>query len=499
MASPVTRQASATETPNVWKVIFAASGGTLIEWYDFFIFGSLANILAVKFYPPGNDTFALIAYLATFAVGFVVRPFGALFFGRIGDFLGRRIAFIITLTVMGFATVAIGLLPAFETAGWFSPIVLIFIRVMQGLALGGEYGGAAVFVAEHVPDGKRGYYTSYIQVTASFGFVLSLAAIIATQQSLTPAAFEIWGWRLPFLLSIVLVLVSLYVRIRMKESPIFRHLKAAGMRSAKPLTDAFANWTNLKQVLISLFGATAGQGVIWYTGSFYALFYLQTILRLNPQMAHVVIAIATLAALPFYVIFGALSDRFGRKKLMMASMLLAVFAYLPIYRGMQKAAGNNVVTVSSVKDQVTGAIHLTPLTTDATGQLVPAREAVDPDKTALILLVMLQVFLSAMTYGPIASYLVEAFPAKVRYTSLSLPYHIGNGVFGGLLPLIGLSLCASTGNIYAGLYYPIAVAGLCFICGTVLLKETHGTLIWDEFNTSAVEPLKETGSVGGAD
>lgn len=493
MASPLTHQAS-TETPSVWKVIFAASGGTLIEWYDFFIFGSLSTVLAVKFYPPGNDTFALIAYLATFAVGFVVRPFGALFFGSIGDFLGRRVAFIITLTVMGFSTVAIGLLPTFKTAGWFSPLVLIFIRVMQGLALGGEYGGAAVFVAEHVPDGKRGYYTSFIQVTASVGFVLSLAAVIATQQNMNPAAFQDWGWRLPFLLSIVLVLASLYVRIRMKESPIFRHLKSTGMHSAKPLTDALANWTNLKQVLISLLGATAGQGVIWYTGSFYALFYLQTILKLNPHASHVVVLIGTLAALPFYVIFGALSDRIGRKKIMVTAMLLAAIVYLPIYHGMQKAAGNNVVAVSSVEDRVTGAIHLTPLTTDETGRIVPAREAVDADRTSLILLVMLQVFLSAMTYGPIASYLVEAFPAKVRYTSLSLPYHIGNGIFGGLLPLIGLSLCASTGNIYAGLYYPIAVAALCFICGALLLKETYGTLIWNEINVPAAEPLKETGS-----
>ena len=490
MASPLTRPAPGTET-NVWKILFAASAGTLIEWYDFFIFGSLSAVLATKFYPPGNDTFALIAYLATFAVGFVVRPFGALFFGRIGDFVGRRIAFILTLTIMGFSTAAIGLLPTFKTAGWFAPMILIFIRVLQGLALGGEYGGAAVFVAEHVADDKRGYYTSFIQVTASFGFVLSLGAVIATQQSMAPASFQSWGWRLPFLLSIVLVLASLYVRIRMKESPIFKHLKATGMRSAKPLADALANWTNLKQVLISLLGATAGQGVVWYTGSFYALFYLQTILHVNVQKAHVVVAIATLAALPLYVFFGALSDRIGRKKLMMTSMLLAALTYLPIYHGMQKAAGNNVVSVSSVKDHVTGAIRLTPLTRDDSGKLVAAHEAANANQPALIFLVWIQVFLSAMTYGPIASYLVEAFPAKVRYTSLSLPYHIGNGVFGGLLPLIGLSLCASTGNIFAGLYYPIAMAAMCFICGTILLKETHSTKIWNELKSAAIEPVKE--------
>jgi MFS family permease len=473
-------------------VIFAASAGTLIEWYDFFIFGSLTTVLAVKFYPPGNDTFALIAYLATFAVGFVVRPFGALVFGRIGDFVGRRIAFIITLTVMGFSTASIGLLPTFKTAGWLSPVILIFIRVLQGLALGGEYGGAAVFVAEHVSDGKRGFYTSFIQITASLGFVLSLGAIIATQQSMNPAAFQDWGWRLPFLLSIVLVVVSLFVRIRMKESPIFRHLKTAGMSSAKPLTEAFTNWTNLKQVLISLLGATAGQGVVWYTGSFYALFYLQTILRVKPHTAHVVVAVATVAAIPFFTVFGALSDRVGRKRLMMTALILAAVTYLPIYHAMQKAAGNNVVTVSSVKDRVTGAIRLTPLTRDAAGKLVPAREAGNANLPMLAFLVWMQVFLACMTYGPIAAYLVEAFPAKVRYTSLSLPYHIGNGVFGGLLPLIGLSLCASTGNIYAGLYYPLGVAAMSFLFGVTFLKETNGTLIWREVHHPNAEPVNET-------
>ena len=480
MAAPLTSQAPAGGALHIGRIIFAASTGTLIEWYDFFIFGSLITILAVKFYPPGNDTFALIAYLATFAVGFVVRPFGALVFGRIGDFLGRRIAFINTLTVMGFSTAAIGLLPTFKTEGWFSPMILILIRILQGLALGGEYGGAAVFVAEHVSDRKRGYYTSFIQITASLGFVLSLAAIIATQQSMNSAAFQDWGWRMPFLLSIVLVAVSLYVRIRMRESPIFQHLKSTGTRSVQPLTDAFGNWTNLRQVLISLFGATAGQGVVWYTASFYALFYLQTILRLNSHTAHIVVAIATACGIPFYTVFGALSDRIGRKKIMMAAMLLAAFSYIPIYHAMQKAAGNNVITVSSVKDRVTGALRLTPLTIDATGKLVPAQEARHPNLPMIGILVWCQVFFAAMTYGPIAAYLVEAFPAKIRYTSLSLPYHIGNGIFGGLLPLIGLSLSASTGNIYAGLYYPIAVAVVCFICGTLLLKETRGTLIWDE-------------------
>jgi len=453
----------------------------MIEWYDFYIFGSLATVLSLKFYPPGNDTFALIAYLATFAVGFLVRPFGALFFGRLGDLAGRRIAFIITLTIMGFSTASIGLLPTYQMAGWFAPIVLIFIRVLQGLALGGEYGGAAVFVAEHVPDNRRGFYTSFIQITATLGLFISLAVIVATQQSMAPATFQDWGWRLPFLLSIVLVGISLYIRLKMKESPIYKQIKAAGMTSTKPLTDALTKWSNLKLLLISLAGATAGQGVVWYTGQFYALFYLQTVLKLNAKSANIDVAIALLCAMPFFTIFGALSDRIGRKKLMMSALLLSVIFYIPIYKGMQQAAGNNVVSVTSVKDKVTGQIKLTPLTIDrVTGKTTPAKVAENASHPMLILYVWLQVILVCMIYGPIAAYLVEAFPAKVRYTSVSLPYHIGNGVFGGLLPLIGLGLCATTGNIYAGLYYPIGVAAISFVCGMLFLKETHGTLIWAE-------------------
>jgi MFS family permease len=470
---------------SIARVLVGSATGTMIEWYDFYIFGSLTAVLAIKFYPPGNDTFALIAYLATFAVGFLVRPFGALFFGRIGDLVGRRIAFIITLTIMGFSTASIGLLPTFKSAGWFAPVSLIVIRMLQGLALGGEYGGAAVYVAEHVPDGKRGFYTSFIQITATLGLFVSLAVILATQQSMAPATFQQWGWRLPFLLSLVLVVISLYIRIRMKESPIYTQLKSAGMHSAKPLTDALTQWSNLKQVLVSLLGATAGQGVVWYTGQFYALFYLQTILKVNARTANIVVAVALLAGMPFFTVFGALSDRIGRKKLMMAALLIAVVTYIPIYKGMQQAAGNNVVTVSSVKDKVTGAIKLTPLTRDDSGKLVPAKEAVSANQPMLMLLVWVQVIFVCMVYGPIAAYLVEAFPAKVRYTSVSLPYHIGNGVFGGLLPLIGLGLCASTGNIYAGLYYPMAVAAVTFLVGVFLLKETHGTLIWEEVSAKS--------------
>ena len=467
---------------SIWRVIFASSVGTMIEWYDFYIFGSLATTLALKFYPPGNDTFAYIAYLATFAVGFLVRPFGALFFGRIGDIVGRKYAFIVTLSIMGGATAAIGLLPTYRTAGLFAPIILIIIRVLQGLALGGEYGGAAVYVAEHVPDKKRGFYTSFIQITASLGFFLSLLAILLTQQSMSKDSFQDWGWRIPFLLSLLLVSVSLYVRLKMKESPIFMHIKSTGQTSASPLKEAFTKWTNLKRVLISLFGATAGQGVIWYIGQYYALFYLATILKVNPKTVNIVVAVAVLAALPFFTLFGWLSDRIGRKWIMMAACLLAVVSYIPIYKQMQQAAGTNVVTVTSTKDKATGAIKLTAMTVDATGQNVPAKEAVSPDTTKLGILVFIQVLLVCMIYGPIAAYLVEAFPAKIRYTAMSLPYHIGNGVFGGMLPLIGLWLCARTGYIYAGLYYPMAVAFITLIVGSLLLRETHGVRIWDEYD-----------------
>src|SRR6266403_881805 len=396
---------------SIWRVILASSVGTMIEWYDFYIFGSLAAVLSPKFYPAGNDTIALIAYLSTFAVGFLVRPFGALFFGRIGDLVGRKYAFLVTLTIMGGATALIGFLPTFASAGWFAPITLLAI---------------------------------------------------------------------PFLISIVLVSISLYIRLKMKESPIFASIKSAGMTSAQPLKDAFGKWDNLKRVLISLLGATAGQGVVWYTGQFYALFYMQTVLKINTRTANIIIAIALLIGMPLFTLFGWLSDKIGRKKIMMAGCLIAVLTYIPIYKAMEFYAGNNVETVKSTKNKVTGAIALTPLSRDASGALVPAKEAPNPNVPMLVLLVLIQVVYVCMVYGPIAAYLVEAFPAKIRYTSLSLPYNIGNGVFGGMVPLIGLSSCAATGNILAGLYYPMIVASMTFIVGSLLLKETHGHKIWDE-------------------
>jgi MFS family permease len=467
-------------TGRIWLVILASAVGTMIEWYDFYIFGSLAAIVAPLIYPPGNSTFQYLAYLATFAVGFVVRPFGALFFGRIGDLVGRKYAFIVTLSIMGGATALIGVLPTFATAGWFSPIALIAIRILQGLALGGEYGGAAVYVAEHVPDGRRGFYTSFIQITATLGLFVSILVILGTQGNMSADAFKSWGWRVPFLLSAILVAISLYIRLKMQESPIFATIKSAGMSSLQPLKDAFTNWPNVKQVAISLFGATAGQGVVWYTGQFFALFYMQAILKVNPKTANEVIVWALLFGMPLFTFFGWLSDKIGRKWIMMAGCLLAAVSYLPLYHAMHDAVGNNIVAVKGSKAQATGATVLNPQTVDASGNLVPAKIASAPDTKKLILLVWIQMIWVCMVYGPIAAYLVEAFPARIRYTSLSLPYHIGNGVFGGLLPLIGLWVSAATGNLYAGLWYPMGVAGLTFIVGSLLLRDTRGVRIWQE-------------------
>lgn len=486
----------------IWQVIGASSVGTMIEWYDFYIFGSLTWAIAPLFYPPEDQTFAYIAYLATFAVGFVVRPFGALFFGRIGDIVGRKYAFLVTLLIMGGATAVIGFLPTYSQIGYAAPIILLLIRVLQGLALGGEYGGAAVYVAEHVPDESRGFYTSFIQITATLGLFLSLAVILIVQNTMSPDQFSgkadgIGGWRIPFLISIALVAVSLYIRLRMKESPIFAHLKSTGMHSASPLIEAFTHWDNLKRVLISLFGATAGQGVVWYTGQFYALFYLQSILNVNATSANYIVAIALLLGMPFFVFFGWLSDRVGRKWIIMAGLFFAILSYLPVYKAMQYAAGENVVTVTSTKNPATGAITLTPMGRRSDSLIYPDEPSPkvfvyssftdlisNPWAWVLILLVFIQVIWVTMVYGPIAAYLVEAFPAKIRYTALSLPYHIGNGVFGGLLPVIGLSVVASTGNIYAGLFYPMIVAGLTFIVGSIFLKETHGHRIWEEVRRS---------------
>ncbi len=432
-----------SEERNIWKVIAASSAGTMIEWYDFYIFGSLAAIISTQFFPPGNPTANFLKTLATFAVGFAVRPFGAIFFGRIGDLVGRKFAFLVTLLIMGGSTAAIGFLPGYQKLGIVAPIILVLLRLLQGLALGGEYGGAAVYVAEHAPDGRRGFYTSFIQTTATLGLFISLIVILITRAIVGEEAFKVWGWRIPFLMSIVLVGMSYYVRLRLRESPLFTRLKDAGNASKAPLRDSFGTWSSWKVFFLVLFGATAGQAVVWYTGQFYALFFLQTVLKVPIGTAYLIVAVALLLGAPLFVVFGSLSDRIGRKGIMMTGNLLAAISYYPIYHTM-KAYSSPVNTVM------------------------------------LTLMVFIQVVFVTMVYGPIAAFLVESFPAKIRYTSMSLPYHFGNGWFGGFLPLISTAVVAATGNIYAGLIYPIAVALLTFIVGSIFLKESHTNRIWDE-------------------
>jgi MFS family permease len=433
------------EKNKIWSVIAASSAGTLIEWYDFYIFGSLATIISAQFFPKGHETAALLGTLATFATGFVVRPFGALVFGRVGDVVGRKYAFMVTLLIMGLATTAIGVLPSYEQAGVLAPILLLLLRLLQGLALGGEYGGAATYVAEHSPDGKRGFYTSFIQTTATLGLFVSLGVILLTRLNLGEDQFKEWGWRIPFLLSVVLVIVSYLIRRRMQESPVFLQMKSEGKASKNPLRDSFVEPVNRRLVLLALFGATAGQGVVWYTGQFYALYYLQTVLKVDFVLANQVIAIALLLGTPFFVLFGSLSDRIGRKKIMMAGCLIAALTYYPIYKAMEVASGWNPAD--------------------------PLATAVNPQMWTLVGLVFIQVIYVTMVYGPIAAFLVELFPTNIRYTSMSLPYHIGNGVFGGLVPFIGTALVAATGNHFAGLAYPISIAILTFIIGCLFIKE----------------------------
>jgi len=434
---------AAGDTRGIWKVITASSVGTMIEWYDFYIFGSLAAIIATQFFPGGNPTASFLKTLATFAVGFAVRPFGALVFGRIGDLTGRKFAFLATLLIMGGSTAAIGFLPGYGRIGIAAPIVLVILRLLQGLALGGEYGGAAVYVAEHAPDGRRGYYTSFIQTTATLGLFLSLAVILIVRAIVGEDAFKVWGWRVPFILSLLLVAISYYIRIRLRESPLFAILKETGKTSRAPIQESFGTWSRWKVFFVVLFGATAGQAVVWYTGQFYALLFMQTVLKVPLVTSYVCVAIALLLGAPLFVFFGSLSDRIGRKKIMMAGNLLAALLYVPIYHAM-KLYSNPVNAV------------------------------------ALTALVFVQVVFVTMVYGPIAAFLVEAFPARIRYTSMSLPYHFGNGWFGGFLPIIATSLVARTGNIYAGLAFPIVVALITVVVGSLFLKDQHNESIWAE-------------------
>ena len=434
---------AAGDVRGIWKVIAASSVGTMIEWYDFYIFGSLAAIIATQFFPGGNPTASFLKTLATFAVGFAVRPFGALVFGRIGDLTGRKIAFLATLLIMGGSTAAIGFLPGYNRIGIAAPIVLVMLRLLQGLALGGEYGGAAVYVAEHAPDGRRGYYTSFIQTTATLGLFLSLAVILIVRGVVGEDAFKVWGWRVPFILSLLLVAISYYIRIRLRESPLFAILKETGKTSRAPIQESFGTWSRWKVFFVVLFGATAGQAVVWYTGQFYALLFMQTVLKVPLVTSYVCVAIALILGAPLFVFFGGLSDRIGRKKIMMTGNLLAALLYVPIYHAM-KLYSNPVNAV------------------------------------ALTALVFVQVVFVTMVYGPIAAFLVEAFPARIRYTSMSLPYHFGNGWFGGFLPIIATSLVARTGNIYAGLAFPIVVALITVVVGSLFLRDQHNESIWAE-------------------
>lgn len=439
----------------ITRIIFSSAAGTMIEWYDFYIFGSLASTIASKFYQTGTPLGDIIAWLAAFAVGFIVRPFGAIVFGRMGDLIGRKYTFLVTMTLMGVCTFLVGLLPTAATIGAAAGIILIALRIVQGLALGGEYGGAATYIAEHAPDHRRGFYTSWIQITATLGLFLSLGVILATRLAVGEEAFKEWGWRIPFLISIFLIAISLYIRYSLRESPMYTQLKSTGRTSKNPLKESFANPYNLRFVLLALFGATMGQGVVWYTGQFYALFYLQNIFKVPLVDSNLIVGVAILVGTPLFIFFGWLSDRIGRKWIMMGGMLLGVLTYYPIYTTM----ANYAPFVGNPADGVANAAY---------------------NPFMLGVLVFIQVVYVTMVYGPIAAFLVELFPTRIRYTSMSLPYHIGNGVFGGLVPIIGLSLIQSTGNNYAGLWYPIAIAAVCFVVGAIFLPETKDSDMTDE-------------------
>ncbi len=478
------------EKNKIWSVITASSVGTLIEWYDFYIFGSLATILSEQFFPSTNPTAAFLSTLATFAAGFVVRPFGALVFGRLGDIVGRKYTFLLTLVLMGGSTFAIGLVPSYASIGVFAPISVLLLRLVQGLALGGEYGGAATYVAEHSPQHRRGYFTSFIQTTATLGLFVSLGVIMGVKNSMAASSFTEWGWRIPFLLSILLVAISIYIRMKMEESPLFAKAKAEGRTSSNPLKESFAKKGNLKMVLLALFGATAGQGVIWYTGQFYAMSFLEKTCAVGFDQTRYITAIALIIGTPFFIVFGAWSDKIGRKAIMMTGMLLAILAYQPIYRQMYhltdlkaKTEVPSETVVSSEVNVATNAITkiVTHHYTDGTeSKEISNEKAGEPPVVkkevilstgsfwAMTLLIAVQVIFVTMVYGPIAAFLVELFPTRIRYTSMSLPYHIGNGVFGGLTPFIATFL--SVNNPFAGLWYPIGIAAVCLIIGALYLS-----------------------------
>ncbi|MGC4035080.1 MAG: MFS transporter [Chitinophagaceae bacterium] len=497
-------------TKTIRKVIFASSVGTLIEWYDFYIFGSLATVIASQFFPKTNPTAALLSTLATFAAGFIVRPFGALVFGRLGDLIGRKYTFLLTLIIMGGSTFAIGLVPGYEKIGFAAPIIVLLLRLLQGLALGGEYGGAATYVAEHSPVNKRGYYTSWIQTTATLGLFLSLGVILLTRHSLDAdratsiAKFNDWGWRIPFIVSILLVGVSVYIRLKMKESPLFNKIKTEGKISKNPLKESFVHKANLKMVLLALFGATMGQGVVWYTGQFYAQSFIENACKIDFEQSRTILIWAILFATPFFVVFGGWSDKVGRKWIMLAGMLLAVVTYRPLFNQLLTISdtanklefadmkeikttrkllpkGNDTLRTVAVKRYYFDGLTATETKTDTVYSDV-TRTTIKPDiKTSktlatssywkMVLIVFVMILYVTMVYGPIAAFLVELFPTRIRYTSMSLPYHIGNGVFGGLTPFIATLLTTiNTNDKLVGLSYPIVIASVCLIIGIVYVS-----------------------------
>jgi len=558
-AVPVGAERARPMTREEKKVIFASSLGTVFEWYDFYLYGALAAIIAKQFFAQLDPTAAFIAALLAFASGFLVRPFGALVFGRLGDMIGRKYTFLVTIMIMGLSTVAVGILPGYGSIGIAAPIILIGLRLLQGLALGGEYGGAATYVAEHAPHGKRGAYTSWIQTTATLGLFLSLIVVIACQQMLGTTAFNDWGWRIPFWLSFILLIVSVWIRLSLNETPAFKRMKEEGKTSKAPLTESLANWKNGKIVLLALLGLTAGQGVVWYTGQFYALFFLTAQLKVDPTTAQLLIGAALLLGTPFFIVFGALSDKIGRKPIIMAGCLLAALTFIPLFHALAEAA-NPELAAAQAKAKV--VVHSDPARCSFQGSPIAreidfrtpcdiakrflARNSVsydnvdvpagtvatitigdktfnppaatvsggkfDAESTAKIAAFQKDVtaelaavgyptkakaieFMSAqwwkivgilfilliyvtMVYGPIAAMLVELFPTKIRYTSMSVPYHFGNGWFGGMLPTTAFAIVAATGNMYNGLWYPIVVAAMSFVIGTFFIRETKDVDIY---------------------
>jgi MFS family permease len=553
--------ASAPMTREEKKVIFASSLGTVFEWYDFYLYGSLAVFIGKHFFAALDPTAQFIASLLAFAAGFLVRPFGALVFGRLGDMIGRKYTFLVTILIMGLSTFIVGILPSYASIGAAAPIILVGLRILQGLALGGEYGGAATYVAEHAPQGKRGAYTSWIQTTATLGLMLSLMVILGVRTWMGDAAFGEWGWRIPFIVSILLLAVSVWIRLSMNESPAFKKMKEEGKVSKAPLTESFGQWKNAKIVALALFGLVMGQGVVWYTGQFYALFFLANVLKVDAATANIMVAVSLIIGTPFFVVFGTLSDRIGRKPIILAGMLLAVLTYFPLFKALTGAANpelakaqaaaqitvqadprscsfqgspiarevdftsacdiaKRALTQSSASYENVAAPAGTPTTIkigekvltpptatttagghkfdDASAKAIAAfkKEMADalkaagyPAKAAPIgfmsgqwwtivgILTILVIYVT-MVYGPIAAMLVELFPTRIRYTSMSLPYHIGNGWFGGLLPSVTFAMVAANGNMYYGLWYPIVIAAVCFVIGMLFVRETKDVDIY---------------------